>query len=204
MLLASMNGPSPPSMKQEPSRNDDDPASLANPEALFPELYDELRRLAVRYMSSERASHTLQPTALVHEVWLRLAGDRMPQLDRGRFYCAAATAMRRILINHARDKRRLKRGGGGRRVELDASHLEDSPREPVDLLALDEALEKLAKQDALKACLVELRYFAGLDNQAVAEVLGVSLSMVKREWTTARAWLRLLMESEGERSKASD
>ena len=128
----------------------------------------------------------------------------MPQLDRGRFYCAAATAMRRILINHARDKRRLKRGGGGRRVELDASHLEDSPREPVDLLALDEALEKLAKQDALKARLVELRYFAGLDNQAVAEVLGVSLSTVKREWTTARAWLRLLMESEGERSKASD
>ncbi len=172
-------------MKQELSNDTD---------ALFPELYDELRRLAARHMNAERKNHTLQATALVNEVWLRLAGDHLSRLDRGRFYCAAATAMRRILINHARDRGRLKRGGGAQRVELDVSHVEGVSMDVVDLIALDEALEKLGEADPLKARLVELRFYAGLENATIAEVLDISVSTVKREWTAARAWLRLLME----------
>lgn len=161
----------------------------------FSRVYEELRRLAAIHLRSERAGHTLQSTALVHEVWLRLEqGGDVRDLERSHFHQMAAMAMRRILINHARDRKRLKRGGDARRVSLDVSHLEDSPRDAVDLLALDEALDRLAAEEPLRARLVELRYFAGLDNQAVAEALGVSVATVKREWVLARAWLRHLME----------
>jgi len=157
-------------------------------ETAFPELYDELRRLAAHCLATERRGHTLQATALVHEVWLRLAKGEATPINRGQFYAAAATAMRRILINHARDKHRIKRGGDAERVALDVSHLSEDKAE-IDLLSLDEALDRLGEYDQRKARLVELRYFGGLDNESCAEALGISLASVKREWTAARAWL---------------
>jgi RNA polymerase sigma-70 factor, ECF subfamily len=161
----------------------------------FSRVYEELRRIAALHLRGERPGHTLQSTALVHEVWLRFAGgEGVPDLERSHFHRMAAMAMRRILINHARDKKRLKRGGAARRVALDISHLEDSPRNAVDLVALDEALDRLAEENPLQARLVELRYFAGLDNAAIAAALEISVSTVKREWVLARAWLRHLME----------
>ena len=161
---------------------------------LFPELYDDLRRLAARYLRSERSGHTLQSTALVHEAWVRLHGDQFHPRDRARFYCVAARTMRHILINHARDKGRLKRGGGAKRVALDVSHVAGESQQEVDLVSLGNALDELAAQDASKALLVELRYFAGLDNKAAAEALEISVSTLKREWTAAKAWLRHFIE----------
>ena len=163
---------------------------------LFPELYDDLRRLAGSYLRTERAGHTLQATALVHEAWLRVGSDRLNMRDRGQFYCVAARTMRRILINHARDRTRLKRGGGAERVVLDVSHIDDDSQQEVDLVLLGDALDKLAAQDDAKARLVELRYFAGLENKAAAEALGVSVSTLKREWTAAKAWLRHFLAEE--------
>jgi RNA polymerase sigma factor (TIGR02999 family) len=159
---------------------------------LLPLVYDELRRLAAQRMSRENSGQTLQATALVHEAYLRLVGhdpDR-PWDGRGHFFAAAAEAMRRILVENARRRRRLKRGGGRLRVELAAAE-PAAPETDLDLLALDDALVKLAEKDTVKAELVQLRVFAGLTLAQAAEVLGLSPSTADRYWAYARAWLRV-------------
>lgn len=159
-------------------------------ERLLPLVYDALRHLAARRLSEEPSGQTLQPTALVHEAWLRLAGgDEKQRWDsRGHFLGAAAIAMRRILVENARRKRSLKRGGDAVRVEAELEELQ-GPQRRDDLIELDAALQKLAVQDSRKARLVELRYFAGLTMQEAAGVLGVSLATAERDWSFARAWL---------------
>jgi RNA polymerase sigma factor (TIGR02999 family) len=159
--------------------------------ALLPLVYDELRRLAAQHLANERPGHTLQPTALVHEAYLRLIdGDGRRFVDRAHFFRAAAEAMRRILIDHARHHSSLKAGGDWQRVSL-------TDVEPVveglglDLLALDEALQKLAHADARKAELVTLRFFGGLSGDEAADVLGISPSTADNDWAYARAWLRV-------------
>jgi RNA polymerase sigma factor (TIGR02999 family) len=156
---------------------------------LLPLVYDELRRLAARKLAREKPGQTLQPTALVHEAYLRLFGQgQAPSLqDRGHFFAAAAAAMRRILIDNARRKLTRKRGGGRKRQPLDAVA---APQADEELLALDEALKKLAATDPAKARLVELRYFAGLTGEQAAEVLGISPTTADRHWAYARAWLQ--------------
>jgi RNA polymerase sigma factor (TIGR02999 family) len=156
---------------------------------LLPVVYEELRRLAAQKMSCERPGHTLQATALVHEAYIRLVGSETPGY-RGRthFFCAAADAMRHILTENARRKRRLKRGGGHKRVKLDDAHLAiEGPSE--DVLALDEALAKLAVKEPAASNLVKLRYFTGLTLEQAAEILGVSCRTADRYWAYARAWL---------------
>jgi RNA polymerase sigma factor (TIGR02999 family) len=161
---------------------------------LLPLVYDELRRLAAHKLSQETAGQTLQPTALVHEAYMRLVGHEPGTGDeerwdgRGHFFAAAAEAMRRILVDNARRKRRLKRGGGLVRQELDEAQLVAA--EPCeDLLALDEALDRLAKEHSVKAELVKLRYFAGLTGAQAAEALNISTATAERYWAYARAWL---------------
>src|SRR6516164_3275567 len=158
-------------------------------EQLLPLVYDELRKLAARKLGKEKPGQTLQATALVHEAYLRLLGPDQPRSyrDRGHFFAAAATAMRRILIENARRKQTLKRGGGAQR-QLLAEVAAPEPNQ--DLLALDEALQKLAATDPVKAQLVELRYFAGLTGEQAAEVLGISPATADRHWAYARAWLQ--------------
>ena len=161
---------------------------------LLPLVYDELRALAARKMRQEQAGHTLQATALVHEAYVRLVGDQGGGAEAARwdgrwhFFAAAAEAMRRILVDRARRRDRVKRGGGRRRLSLDQMELTvDEP--PDDLLALDEALEALATEHPEKAQLVKLRYFAGLTTEQAAEALGVSVRTAGRDWAYARAWL---------------
>ncbi len=157
---------------------------------LLPLVYEELRRLAARKLAREKPGQTLDATALVHEAYLRLVGDKEERRafkDRGHFFAAAATAMRRILIDRARRKQTQKRGGRLHRQPLGAVA---APEPDENLLALDDALEKLAAQDPLKAKLVELRYFAGLSGEHAAEVLGISATTADRHWAYARAWLR--------------
>ncbi|HZU39176.1 MAG TPA: sigma-70 family RNA polymerase sigma factor [Gemmataceae bacterium] len=157
---------------------------------LLPLVYQELRRLAAQKLAREAPGQTLEPTALVHEVYLRLVGSEAePRAfkDRSHFFAAAASAMRHILIDNARRKRTQKHGGGRHREPLDAVA---APAPDEDLLALDEALQKLAVQDPVKARLVELRYFAGLTGEQAAEILGISPTTVDRHWSYARAWLR--------------
>jgi RNA polymerase sigma factor (TIGR02999 family) len=157
-------------------------------------LYDELRGLARRALSRERAEHTLQPTALVHEAFLRLLGDQAPAFaDRESFFAAAATTLRRVLVDHARRRGRDKRGGGLLRVPLEGLEL-PAPLVDQDLLALDEALEELARFDATKARLIELRFFAGLTLEQLSQAMGTSVSTLQREWRLARAWLRERLE----------
>ena len=158
---------------------------------LLPIVYQELRRLAARKLSHEKPGQTLQATALVHEAYLRLVGDE-PQSwnSRGHFFAAAAEAMRRILIERARRRKGLKHGGDRERVDLDGVVLPcDDPQFSANLLALDEALEKLSQKDKVKAEVVKLRYFAGLTIEQTAEVLGFSRNTAKRCWAYARAWL---------------
>jgi RNA polymerase sigma factor (TIGR02999 family) len=159
-------------------------------EALLPRVYEELRRIAAYKMAQESAGHTLQPTALVHEAWLRMIGDGNERFaGRGHFFAVAAEAMRRILIESARRKRSLKRGGGAPREELDESHLVlVAPSE--EMLAIDEALDRLAAQDPQSADLVKLRYFVGMTMEEAAGALGLPLRTAERLWTYARAWLR--------------
>ena len=156
-------------------------------------VYAQLRALAARQMVPERADHTLQPTALVHEAYLRLfVGQDVRWESRGHFFAAAANAMRRILIEDARRRRRLKRGGGRRRVQLDAVEPMAAlagGEEPELLLDLDEALKRLEKLDPRKSQVVMLRYFAGLSVLETAEILDVSSRTVEAEWSRARAWL---------------
>jgi RNA polymerase sigma factor (TIGR02999 family) len=158
---------------------------------LLPLVYDELRRLAAQRLAHEQAGQTLQPTALVHEAYLRLVGaDAQAHWDgRGHFFAAAAEAMRRILVENARRKRSLKRGGNRSRQDLEED-LAAVPEPREDLLALDEALNKLAAKDPLKAQLVQLRYFGGLTGEEAALALGISSTTAERYWTYARAWLQ--------------
>jgi len=160
---------------------------------LFPLVYQELRQLAAQRFSKELPGQTLQATALVHEAYLRLVGsEEQNWSSRGHFFSAAAEAMRRILIENARRKKRLKYGGGQRRVDLDEAVLaKDNDTFLDELIALDEALAKLSKKDKVKADLVKLRYFAGLTGEQAAKVLGISHSTADRYWAYARAWLRL-------------
>jgi RNA polymerase sigma factor (TIGR02999 family) len=157
---------------------------------LLPLVYDELRRLAAGHVARERPGQTLQATALVHEAYLRLVGPDpgQPWNSRAHFFAAAAEAMRRILVEAARRKGRLKHGGGRRRIAL-----EDAPadlnRRADDLLALDDALAALAREDPAKADLVKLRYFAGLTLEEAAACRGISLATAKRHWAVARTWL---------------
>ena len=161
---------------------------------LFSSVYEELRRIAAAQMNRlPPAGSTLQPTALVHEVWLRLGAGRLDWQSQAHFFAAAAEAMRRILVEQARRKKRSRHGGGRRRVDLDTELCVSS--EPDDsLVALDEALERLAKEDPQSAELVKLRYFAGLTIPQTAEILGVSPRKANFIWSFARAWLRREME----------
>ena len=162
-------------------------------EKLLPLVYQELRRLAAHRLSNERAGQTLQPTALVHEAYLRLVDNAAPQQwnSRGHFFAAAAEAIRRILIENARHKNRLKAGGGRQRVDIADVELpaDAGCASPLDLLALDEALARLAQVDSVKAQLVKLRFFAGLSLDEAASALGLSPATADRYWAFARAWL---------------
>jgi len=158
-------------------------------EELLPLVYDELRRLAAANMAQEAPGHTLQPTALVHEAWLRLVGGGDRQWNgRSHFFGAAAEAMRRILIENARRKRAARHGGG--QVKLDIGEIEvAAPAKDDELLAVNEALEKFSVRDKQKAELVKLRYFVGLTTEEAAEVLGISVPTADRWWNYSRAWL---------------
>jgi RNA polymerase sigma factor (TIGR02999 family) len=156
---------------------------------LLPLVYDHLRRVAERELRRERAGHTLSPTALVHEAYLKLVQlDRITWEGRAHFFGAAASAMRRILISYARMHKSEKRGSGAERVPIEDVVLAARDR-PADLLALDEALTRLAAAHPRQAQVVELRFFAGMEIEAVADALGVSAPTIKRDWTAARAWL---------------
>jgi RNA polymerase sigma factor (TIGR02999 family) len=156
---------------------------------LLPLVYEELRKLAAVRMAQEQANQTLQPTALVHEAWLRLTGGGQPAFDgRGHFFAAAAEAMRRILVENARRKGRLKRGGEWERVGLDNLDVAITTNDDT-LLAVHEALGKLAALDPVGAKLIELRFFAGLSNVDAAKALGLAERTAKRSWAYARAWL---------------
>ncbi|HWB10858.1 MAG TPA: sigma-70 family RNA polymerase sigma factor [Pirellulales bacterium] len=157
---------------------------------LVPLIYDELRRVAARYLRREAPGNTLQPTALVHEAFVKLAGQqRVDWQGRTHVLAIGAKAMRRILVDHAKRKRRVKRGGGLNRIQLDeATAL--SPERDEDLLAVDEALDKLAAIDERQATIVELRFFGGMTVEEVAQTLGISKRTVESEWTMVRAWLR--------------
>jgi RNA polymerase sigma factor (TIGR02999 family) len=157
--------------------------------ALLPVVYEELRTLAAQKLAHERPGHTLQATALVHEAYLRLVGSEGQDWRcRTYFFGAAAESMRRILIDKAREKQRLKRGGDRARMELMEGDL-STEDDPDDLIALDDALKELAEKDPTKAELVKLRYFAGLTIEQAAELLNISSATAKRYWTYARAWL---------------
>jgi RNA polymerase sigma factor (TIGR02999 family) len=156
---------------------------------LLPMVYEELRRLATHKMANEAPGQTLQPTALVHEAWLRLTGGENVRWDgRAHFFGAAAEAMRRILIDNARRKQALRHGGGQRRLDIEEVEIAAVPDDD-QLLGLDEALERLAARDSRKAELVKLRYFAGLTISEAAELLKISEPTAKRDWIYARAWL---------------
>jgi RNA polymerase sigma factor (TIGR02999 family) len=158
-------------------------------EQLLPLVYDELRRLAAQKLAQEAAGQTLDATALVHEAYLRLVGhdNHRSWKDRGHFFAAAAQAMRRVLVDNARRKRTQKRGGGLLREPLDSLA---APKIDEEVVALDEALHKLAEADPIKARLVELRFFAGLTGEQAAKVLDISPATADRHWAYARAWLR--------------
>ncbi len=160
------------------------------PDALWPVVYDELHGLAVQYFRDEPSDHTLRPTALVHEAYLRLAGDQGQSWEsRAQFFSSAARAMRRVLIDHARRRRSVKRGGQRRRVPLDNAQLAAIDRDD-DILVLDEALDKLGSFDPQLARVVELRFFAGLTFEDTARTIGVSLITAKRMWKMAKGWLQ--------------
>jgi RNA polymerase sigma factor (TIGR02999 family) len=157
-------------------------------ERLVPIVYEELRRLAHHYMRGERAGHTLQTTALVNEMYLRLAGlDALQWRDRAHFFAMAATLMRRVLVDYGRQRGREKRGGGISFTAPDENAA--APQAEVDVVALDAALERLAAVDAQQSRVVELRFFAGMSVEQTAEALDISPATVKREWATAKLWL---------------
>jgi RNA polymerase sigma factor (TIGR02999 family) len=159
-------------------------------EQLLPLVYDELRKLAAARLAQEKPGQTLEATALVHEAYLRLLGNSAESYwdSRGHFFAAAAEAMRRILLNHARDRQRLKRGGGRKRLDLDRIEIAQDTDDG-QLIALDEALAQLAVEDPGAAQLVNLRFFAGLTLKEAADSLGLALRTAERQWAYARAWL---------------
>jgi RNA polymerase sigma factor (TIGR02999 family) len=159
-------------------------------ERLMPLVYAELRTIAERHFRRERAGHTLQPTAVVHEAYFRLVDQtRVTWKNRGHFFAVASQAMRRILVDHARARETDKRGGRGRRVTLDVGVASPEPVDDMDFIALDEALTRLKSLDGAQAQIVELRFFGGLSIDETAQVLDTSASSVKREFRSAKAWL---------------
>jgi RNA polymerase sigma-70 factor, ECF subfamily len=173
--------------------SDGDSAAL---DQLLPAVYRELHRQAERYMRAQSPGHTLQATALVHEAYLRLAGgEPVDWKSRAHFFGVAAKAMRWILVDHARARKASKRGGGAEPVTLATA--DETPGRSVEVLELDEALRGLAELDARKARLVELRWFGGLSIEEAAEVMDISSATAKREWRTARAWLRRELSPDG-------
>ena len=157
---------------------------------LIPVVYTELRRQAARHLRRERPGHTLQTTDLIHETYLRLVDQREVRWqNRAHFFAVAARLMRRILVDHARRRRRAKRGGPDARLPLEEALVIAAEKSDVDLLALDEALERLAAVNARQSRIVELRFFSGLSIEETAEVLGVSRTTVKDDWSVAKAWL---------------
>lgn len=168
-------------------------------DALLPLVYDELRRVARRHLKNERPNHTLQTTALVHETYFRLVGQELPQWkNRAHFFAVAAQLMRQILVDHARRHRSSKRGSGVCMLTLD--DVEATPeRKEVDIIALNDALNALAKIDVRQSRVVELRFFAGLSLAETSDVMGVATATVQRDWTAARAWLHREM-SRGSRA----
>jgi len=172
---------------------------------LFDVLYRELRRLAEGAMRAERANHTLQPTALVHEAFLRLAGNQGRFENRAHFLGVAASAMRRVLVDHARGRNAHKRGHGATLVTVnDLDALPQAAAEEVDLVVLDDALSRLAALDARQGQIVELRFFGGLSVEETAALIGVSERTIKREWQMSRAWLRREMSRSAAESPATD
>lgn len=174
------------------NRNVDKAADSGAPAHLLSVVYDELRRLAAARMARESHGQTLQPTALVHEVWLRLGGEHQPQwANRAHFFAAAAECMRRILIDQARRKNALRHGGDLARMNVDATGFDlASPLEDdAELLLVNEAVESLASVDARKAQLVKLKFFVGLTTEEAAAVLGISTSTANRDWEYTRSWL---------------
>jgi len=175
-------------VKSDPLRGSD--SSRENIGRLLPLVYDELRRLASSFLDGERIDHTLEPTALVHEAYLRLAGQRtLGGTDRADFFAAAATVMRRVLVDHARMKKAAKRGGGQPVSCLDEA-VATFEQQAVDLVSLDEALNNLASFDDRKSRVVELKFFGGLTLQEVSDYLRVPLRTIERDWAMAKAWLR--------------
>jgi RNA polymerase sigma factor (TIGR02999 family) len=171
-------------------------------EQLLPLVYDDLRRLAAQRLAQEKPGQTLQATALVHEAYLRLVDVAEPPTwnSRGHFFAAAAEAMRRILVENARHRRRLRHGGGRKRIDLD--RLEPSEDgTPLDVLALDEALEKLAAEEKTAADVVKLRYFAGLTTEQAAAALDISVRTANRHWAYAKAWLYQQLSQPGDASQ---
>ncbi len=170
--------------------------------ALLPLVYPELRRVADAYLRGERADHTLQPTALVHEAYLRLADSDLQINDRKHFYRTAAMVMRRILVNHAIERRAQKRGGGIKALPLSEVTVA-WPDQEIDLVALDEALRELIQLNEQIGRVVELRFFGGCTIAETAEILGISPKSVERHWTFARAWLRAKLEDQPHHSNES-
>jgi RNA polymerase sigma-70 factor, ECF subfamily len=163
---------------------------------ILPMIYDELRRLAGSYMRRERSDHTLQPTALVHEAYLRLIDQRRADWkNRAQFLGLAANMMRRVLVNHARDRAAGKRGGNASKVTLSLVGGLEQPQ--VDVIAVDEALGKLAELDPRQSRIIEFKFFTGLTTDEIAEVLGISTATVEREWKFARAWLFNALKVQG-------
>ena len=171
-------------------------------DALTPLVYDELRRLAKIYLRRERADHTLEGTALVHEAYLRLIDQRQTEWrSRNQFFALAAELIRRILVDHARARVAAKRGGGNVKLSLDEA-LAPSDEKGLDLVALDDALRALAKTDGQQSRIVELRYFGGLSIEETADVLGISPATVKRDWTMAKAFLKREMLRNAHRAES--
>lgn len=159
---------------------------------MIPLVYDELRKLARHYFRKERPDHTLQPTALVHEAYLRLAHQNVDWKNRPHFMAICAKVMRQVLVDYARGKRRLRRGGQCHRIEID-SRLSPADFSEFDILSLHEAIEKLAQLDAREGQIVEMRFFGGLTVAEIAEVLGVSKRTIEGDWQHAKAWLRVAL-----------
>jgi RNA polymerase sigma factor (TIGR02999 family) len=158
---------------------------------LLPVVYDELRRQAHRYLRRERQNHTLQTTALIHEAYLRLTEQRNVRFEsRTHFFAVAANLMRQILVDYARERHRLKRGGKADNLPLDEAFLVIADESDIDLLALDEALTRLSEMDFQQARIVEFRFFSGLSIEETADALGISPATVKRDWNVAKAWLK--------------
>jgi RNA polymerase sigma-70 factor, ECF subfamily len=167
---------------------------------LIPLVYNELRRLAGHYLQAEREGHTLQATALVHEAYLRLAGqNRTEWQNRAQFMAVAAQLMRRILVDYARQRISEKRGGGRAPLDLDVLEIADGLQQSEQMLAVDEALARLAAMDPQQGQVVEMRYFGGMTVEETAEALSIAPRTVKREWAIAKAWLRVEISSRDER-----